>query len=850
MSKLILKSLSVLFLIAPIYGFAQETSSPVTEVKTEAAEEVKPVSSNERVEKLEVTGSHIRRTDIEGPSPVLVIDRDQIEKSGFTSVGNILRNTTVAPFGGNGSSVSLKGIGSGRTLVLINGQRAPASGSSYASGSVSANFVPIAAVERIEVLKDGASATYGSDALGGVVNIITRKDLDGFSFANRYDLTNVNGGDSNLLSFAYGNSTSDSNLMTSLQFRYVQGARSSDQDVLKELNRSIPFSTNYQADPPNPNYFPGPNCEDLKDGLCQELISPQQISKPFYGLDWVTDYSTKVSEGVTLYSTLIAGYKRDESSFPNVLNTPGDTLGVLFTGAESPAAWNTLTGYNGTDDIRVFHRMDELQNVSVDNNYYAALILGTKGYWGNSDWEWDVTTNNQVNIAESHEKDLALLSGTKAAIISGQYDPFDLGTRDTSGMAIDAMNRNRMVVNWVEAKTNGELGQLLGFDWASAFGVSGAHFEYADHRAAAILAGDVMMQSGTAGKGARELYSLFSEFSGMIGNSFELQFSLRGDFYSDFGETINPKVALRYQPKKWLTFRSSMGTGFQAPTLQNMNARIEGYDFLVDQVRCKDPSIGNSNPNHSTCRTQTVSINQDVNSNLKEETSLSYNVGAVVQPTKNFSMSVDWWYVKVEDTIGTDLNDILFLENLNASLPAKYGVTVNRDGGSATGQINRITYQLQNVGTEEVNGVDLELNYNMPTTIGKFKFNNTTTYLGHYYSSFYEELGKEQVVGQFQKPRWRNVATVEYGVDNFSVRAVGRSFARTEKRVRGLGSIESVTQYDLIFSYDPSWAGRFQLGAINLFNIRPQFDDTYSRKINEQAFRRFETYYLTYRQDF
>jgi iron complex outermembrane receptor protein len=220
-----------------------EESTTTTETTTTSTEAETPADTGKRggVETIEVTGSYIRRTDVEGPSPILVIDRQAIEKSGFNSVGQILGRSTVSPFGGTGASVNLKGLGSARTLVLINGQRAPGSGSSYASGAVSTNFVPIAAVERIEVLKDGASATYGSDALGGVVNIITRKDLDGLSLVNQYNLTNTNGGDLNRLAVAYGDQSSNSNFMTSLQVSYAQGSRTSDFDYARQLNQSIPI---------------------------------------------------------------------------------------------------------------------------------------------------------------------------------------------------------------------------------------------------------------------------------------------------------------------------------------------------------------------------------------------------------------------------------------------------------------------------------------------------------------------------------------------------------------------------------------------------------------------------------
>src|SRR5690606_32178773 len=153
---------------------------------------------------IEVTGSRLKRADVEGAVPVIVIDRAQIDASGDVSVADVLRDTTFASFGNfkpqSGSSaqslatIDLRGLGSGRTLVLIDGRRAPTNPMAASSGT-DVNAIPLSAVERIEILSDGASAIYGSDAIGGVVNIILRKDFNGVEL--RYGIANsdVVGGD-------------------------------------------------------------------------------------------------------------------------------------------------------------------------------------------------------------------------------------------------------------------------------------------------------------------------------------------------------------------------------------------------------------------------------------------------------------------------------------------------------------------------------------------------------------------------------------------------------------------------------------------------------------------------------
>ena len=139
-----------------------------------------------KVEKINVIGSHIKRTNMEGPSPILVIDRSQIEMSGYNSLGDVLRDLPVASLGGQRETslednaattkTSLRGMKHNDILVLINGRRMSPIGG---SNTVDLSILPLSSIERVEILKDGASSLYGSDAIGGVINVVTKKDYVG-----------------------------------------------------------------------------------------------------------------------------------------------------------------------------------------------------------------------------------------------------------------------------------------------------------------------------------------------------------------------------------------------------------------------------------------------------------------------------------------------------------------------------------------------------------------------------------------------------------------------------------------------------------------------------------------------
>jgi iron complex outermembrane receptor protein len=492
----------------------------------------------------------------------------------------------------------------------------------------------------------------------------------------------------------------------------------------------------------------------------------------------------------------------------------------------------------------VSHRFDDFMNKQITQDLYGGLVTGVRGYFGDSDWQWDASLNNQINVEMRNDENLGFFPGTRAALTSGAYNPFDPTQRDTTGLGIDTFNRNRFMLNWAEFKANGGLGRFLGFDWAAAAGTSVAHFQYMDRRADAIVNGLTMGQSGVIGSAGRELYALFGEVSGVIDNKFELQASLRGDVYSDFGETINPKVAARYQPTHWLTFRTSAGTGFQAPTLQQMNTSLEGFfPPQTDYVRCADSG---------DCDGKTFAATQNKNQDLQEETSLSLNFGTIVQPTRDFTLSLDVWMAKVEGTIGTNIDQILRTEaDFGPAALADLGVVIERLGGSPTGEIQRVSYTLINQGVQQVEGMDFEGQYILRTSIGDFTFRNELSYLFNYYQEFIERYGRENLLGRAGFPRWRNNLSVGYKSGNFDSLILARSTADMLWDQFAINqfneSIPSPTQFDISVGYNFGDIGKFQIGAINIGNIRPRFSA--SQDIDRSLFRPFTTYYLTYRLD-
>src|SRR4051812_34528682 len=191
--------------------------------------------SNQQLETITVTGSNIRRVDIETSNPVITIDRAAIQKTGKLTLGELVQqlpavtgpntNPQINNGGGSGaSSIGLRGLGSPRTLVLINGHR-------FLSGDP--NAIPANMVERIEVLTDGASSVYGSDAVAGVVNFILRSDYQGAEFSANYGISDKDDGQTNGYQFTVGQSSDKGSIMAGISYNKTEQVLAGHRDFSK-----------------------------------------------------------------------------------------------------------------------------------------------------------------------------------------------------------------------------------------------------------------------------------------------------------------------------------------------------------------------------------------------------------------------------------------------------------------------------------------------------------------------------------------------------------------------------------------------------------------------------------------
>lgn len=854
----------LLILLLPAFALAQsntdvveaaeEDSAATTQIQT-TIQETAPKKERD-VETIQVTGSHIRRTDVEGPSPVITIDRAEIEASGFNDVGALLRASIASPFGSNGSNVSLRGLGYERTLILIDGHRVPKNGSSYGARAASANFIPLSAVEKIEILTDGASATYGSDALAGVVNIITRKDMDGANFSTKYDMTGPIGGDLSRSSITYADQKGKNQFLTSLQYAYGQGSRQSAFSH-QQPSTTVTGAPNYLT-PTSAGIVAGPNCAsgDINEaGQCEENISAQSITLPSHDVANVTTFRRDLTSNTQFYTTFIGQYTQANSqALGSTYSTPGVGSGITFRGADATKLSNQpFAGklsdktYTPGETIRLYGNLDNTR-VNQMEEYMGGLIVGTQGYYGDSDWTWDVSLNNQMYVQHERRGGVGMYDPTKSALVEGSLVPFAIDAQSTEGLVADSVSDSTYKVNWANAITSGSIGSAIGATWSTAVGVSVANMEYEDQRDGRVLNGTFMGLSGVQGGGKRQLYAGYAELAGLFGKSFETQLAVRFDQYSDFGNTFNPKLAFKYNPAKQVSIRGSAGTGFNAPSLQDAyGPRLEGfYNGMVDTKSCD--AVGND-PAHPNCRPKSISAQLGANPNLKQETSISYNFGVIVEPIKRLNFSVDYWYTKIDNVIYSgDPQKILELEAQGVDV-SKYGATIERNANDPT-TIDRLSLFMANAGKEEVDGMDFTGGYLFKTLAGDIEVGSQLTYLFHYKQAFYQEFPNEDVIGQNGSPRWRNNSWLGYKIGKFNSMVTARTIDKHEKASRESGFVRRFTQFDVNLGYSIAKNSQVSLGALNVFDQRPNLDETTSYQVDTFLYRPFRITYLSYSQTF
>lgn len=847
-------------LVAGAFGLFSITAAPVMAQDSDSdSEEIK------ELEGITVTGSRIKRTEIEGAVPVNVIDRANIDLSGEVSVMDVLQNTTFNSFGSyrpvSGSSaagfgeVSLRGLGGGRTLLLMDGRRLP-KGPQFIGGGMDLNTIPMAAVQNIEVLTDGASAIYGADAIGGVINVITRKDYDGAQLRYGFGLPDWDGGDTEELSGVFGATTDRSSVM----FGYSENKRAPifdrqrpwSQAVIGTGRRSSRSISAYGN-----NYFDGtnlvavPGCENIPnmhrmddEGL---VFGAAGSDGCFYNYTAISMQEAKFgTKGI--FGSAEFQISDDWKMYSQASATRVDVFGRyapppdrLRLPADSP---NNTTGSETT----LYHRYAALgPRDTSSKSTVTDAVVGFEGMVG----DFTVDFGLRRSLYEFRELGRNYLVRTTARqyLADGTYNVFD--PFSTPEAVLNSMKATISRDSLFEQRESYITAQHDLFDLGAGASVLLVGLEnrdevYGDKYDSLSEAGQIGGSAGNSSGGSRNVKSAFFEWFAPITSELEMTVAGRYDKYSDFGGNFSPKVSFRYQPMDALTVRASYGQGFAAPALDILTQK-ETFSaaFATDFRFCQQTGV--SAEDCPRLQYDTYSI---ANADLGPETSEQFSLGLAFQPLDWLNGTLDYYNIKIEDRIAQfGAQTLLNYELAGRAAPPGLGVT--RD---ANGRVTRIDSGFGNQGQIKTDGLDLNLRTSFDfEEYGMLRSNLMYSWINSFEVESLTTGEMEEFIGERGRPRYQMTLGNNWQYGDFNVAWNIRRVGSTEQNDSNdnPGKIDPWTTHDLQGSYKTPWNGTVTLGIRNVAGEAPPLNPAENRNYNLGLYNGYgRVPYIRYTQDF
>jgi iron complex outermembrane receptor protein len=724
------------------------------------------------LQRVEITGSSIKRASAETASPVQVISREDLAKSGKGTVAEYLQTLTADGAGslptgfGNGfaagsTAISLRGLGATSTLVLLNGRRmAPFARADDGQKSFTdLSTIPMEAVERIEVLKDGASSTYGADAIAGVVNIILRKDFTGV-------VAKVTAGTSKYrdagtgkasLTWGKGNLEADGyNVLINAELYSNKELMNKDRADRGWIGHGdirpwgYPLATQFAAGdirggvagatPTGALRNPITNVYEYLPGCGQFSSSVQPV--PANGCVWHADQFRSMQpqiDGGNLYARgakninsdlqvyAEAGYSKRDTSF--TLTPPSITPTIAFPpNAKNPTGVINYGSGAGTTivlaanhpqnpygvPVRVrYSAFDVGASTRAVNNSFNRFVVGAKG--AAMGWDFDtayVHSESKLDLDYSNMLNMNVLKDALGNSAS-PYFPYYIGTQAGknpaslyAAMVTNAVSHSTTKLDIVDFKASRELFELPGGAMGLAVGAEHRREKLDNPSLSGTLDGTIN-SSYVAAKGDEKISAVFVEVAAPVIKTVELNAALRYDKYTNFSSTT-PKLGAKWTPLKTFAVRGTYSEGFRAPgpAESGIDSQSTGTATARDPIRCPGgtPAPGAS-ANDCSASVAAVKVG---NPNLSPEKSKGATLGLVWDPLSNTSLSLDLWKIKRSD----EINPLPY--NEAAALPTAVRSDNNLIGAngqvipnSGTLLISKAPYR--NSSYTEIKGVDLDV---------------------------------------------------------------------------------------------------------------------------------------------
>jgi len=771
-----------------ILGLAVISAIPMFSTSVIAADE-----AAQSIEKIQVTGSRIKRSDMENASPVTLIGADDIKAMGATSIDGVLQKMTATggamtnPGINNGSggnaSIDLRGLGSNRTLVLVNGRRMIASGTGAAS-TVDLNTIPVSMIKSVEVLKDGASAVYGTDAVAGVVNIILKDDFEGLDMNVNAAITGEGDASENSIDFTVGTSFDKGNIVIGMQYTDRGKAKQSDRDfsscpIAEDANglncnggsvysegghiwqdsligdiNADGQTVDADGNPITSGLAIGDNGLSGQGGLhpftdsdrynfapASYLYTPMErlnlTGIATYELNDDTNlfteftYTKRWSEQQMAAQPVWFGFEYNEAMGDSLLgqtyNSKVDRDGNGIADRDSNGDYITESAnYAYGDDIFYGRRMSDTGaryfEQSVDT---VRAVIGAEGFVG--DYSWDVSANFGRNDSVDKLSNLHNMGAIQDQITEGTFNPLDQAawtSEDFRKNVYTEVNNGGSQLFILAASVSGEMFELPAGYAAFAAGVERRQekaWYTPDSLTAQGLANDPPVEPTSGGFDVNEAYVEFA-------------IPLLAD--APFAQNVELSAAIR--AFDYSTFGSDetwkLGLTWKAND-ELMFRSVVSTAFRAPTV--SELYSGNSpsfeNVTYPGAQSQ-AEVTVGGNDQLTPEEADTLTAGIVYEPEwfEGFSMTLDYYDIEIENAIVTVDSQYIVDQCVNNA--ANAGTALCQSASATIDSTGRIIFnnQLQNIGSEKTSGYDLNLAYSFEAAGLNWKAGLDTTYLDEY----------------------------------------------------------------------------------------------------------------------
>ncbi len=772
--------------------------------------------------KVVVTGSHIKRIDLEGAFPITVLDQDYIETTGASTTYELLQLVALngggtfneqftAGFTPGAAAFDLRGFGPDRTLVLLNGKRLPIHpfGSGGSTPFVDLNIIPVSIIQRIEILKDGASAIYGSDAIAGVVNIITEAPEAGIAAQVRTGKTTNGGGAENNFNITAGWSKDSIAVSGFFEWSKRDAILGKDRAYSNSFNGPHGDERSTFSNPGTIYYL------DENDQLISQAVNgcrPDRIDTfdPAFGINGtfcaydpadLAQISPKVQRTAMGFNLnhQANGLNTEVDYIYSQANT--DANGFWFFAV--PAAtiiYGADHPYNPVGQDLVYERaFTELGAPTLETDSDAHLVkVSFDGMMGDFEWQF----NNQysrIDVDNHYASGWASTSGFNnllTQIVNNSINPFQqLPSQQVAALSTSAKQTGKSTLTNHSFTLDGPIASLPHGELWLASGLELRNEDFYDKSDAALRSGSVFGVGNSGAAGKRDIWAGFFELVTPISPNLQLTLAGRYDHYDDFGSTFNPKVNMRWTPTANFLLRAAWGTGFRAPGLHQLHS---------ENVLGSVGSIG---------------FRAGGNPDLEAEESESLTLGGVWEIAETFTIALDAWDTEAENLI-TKLEVATILTATDSDGNLLYADLIDQDG--------IVNTPFLNVSGMKARGYDLSLEWQFKTqSAGALQWKTDIIHLASMQRELYPNAGYESQEGMLRNPKNRINSLLTWEFNDWTYALLAKYIGDYQLTSSGETRVSSWTTFDFktLYRVNDSWT--LGLGIKNLTDKEPPVESAY-----------------------